>query len=58
MHAPKLNAEQIDTILNKLVPLAVIPKDRESVTAILRLYAEEKSAMEFAALVEKILNLH
>jgi len=57
MNAPRLDAQQIDAILAKLVPLAVIPKDQESVKAILRLYAEEKSGAEFAELVKKILNL-
>jgi hypothetical protein len=52
----KLNATQIEAILDKLVPLIAAPQDQEFFRAVLELKAEESSSGAFAALVAKLLN--
>ena len=51
----KLDALQIENILDKLVPLIAKPEDHEFFRGVLTIAAEEYSSGRFAALVGKLL---
>jgi len=53
--AHKLDAMQIETILDKLVPQIAAPEDYGFFRGVLRIKAEESSSGEFAAFVSKLL---
>lgn len=52
----KLNYEQIEHLLDKLVPLIAEPKDYDFFRAIIRIKAEELNSSSFAYFVSKLLN--
>lgn len=51
----RLNDLQIETILDRLLPLIAAPEDHEFFRGILRIAGEEFSSGSFAALVAQIL---
>ena len=51
----KLDASQIETILDKLVPLIAAPEDHSFFRGLLRIKAEESTSGEFALLINKLL---
>ena len=51
----KLNDLQIETIIDKIVPLIADVKDHEFFRAILRIKAEESSSTAFAAFIGKMM---
>lgn len=53
--AHKLDAADIDAILDKLVPLIAKPEDHEFFRGVLRLKAEESSSSHFAWFVSRLL---
>ena len=53
--APKLNPLQIETIINKLVPLIAAPEDHEFFRGVLQIKAENSSSAVFSAFVAKLL---
>jgi len=55
MAPPKLTAEQIESILNRVVPLIAAPEDQEFFRGVLRIKAEELSAARFAELMARII---
>lgn len=55
MAPPKLTAEQIDSILNRVVPLIAAPEDHEFFRGVLRINAENMSAARFAELMTRII---
>lgn len=50
-----LTTDQIDKVLDKLVPLIAKPEDHEFMRGVLRICAEEWNAPKFAAFVAKLL---
>jgi hypothetical protein len=50
-----LSTEQIDTILDRLVPQLAAPEDHDFFRAVLRLKAEGMNSSAFAAFVAKVL---
>ena len=54
MSAHRLNAEQVESAIDKLVPLIAAPEDHEFFRGVLGLYAEECSSGQFAALVNRM----
>ena len=56
MHqAHKLNGEQIENILVKLVPIVAAPEDHEFFKGVLSILAEESSSGSFAHFVNDML---
>lgn len=53
--APKLNALQIESILDKLVPLIADEKDHEFFRGVLQIKAEICSSADFTVFVNKLL---
>ena len=51
----KLDAKQIEAILDKLVPIIAAPKDHGVFRGILRIQAENSTSGQFAAFVNKLL---
>lgn len=51
----KLSDEQIESILDKLVPLIASPSDHEYFRGVLRIKAEESTAPQFANFVGNLL---
>ena len=50
-----LTTDQIDKVLDKLVPLIAKPEDYEFFRGVLRVYAEQVNSSTFAAFVSKLL---
>lgn len=53
----KLNSLQIETILNKLVPLVAKQEDHEFFRGVLALKAENSTSVEFAQFVKKLFDV-
>ena len=51
----KLNATQIEAIINKLVPLVCAPEEKGFFRGVLRIKAEESSSGAFAVFVSNLL---
>lgn len=51
----RLDAQQIENILDRLIPAIADPKDHEFFRGILSLCAENYSSTTFAVLVQKLL---
>ncbi len=51
----KFDAEQIEAILDKLVPIIAAPKDQGFFRGILRIKAEASTSGEFSAFVSRLL---
>lgn len=56
MEPPKLNAMQIEEIINKIVPLIAAEEDHEFFRGVLQITAENSSSGNFALFVKKLLN--
>ena len=55
--AVKFDATQIESIINKIVPLLAAPKDYEFFKGVLRIRAEESaSSADFSLFISKLLN--
>ena len=52
--AHKLTPLQIETIIDKLVPLIAAPEDQEFFRAVLRIKADESTSGEFAYFVNRL----
>lgn len=52
----RLTADQIDRILDRLVPLLAEPADHGFFRGVLRIHAEELDSSSFAVLVHKLLS--
>lgn len=55
MQATKLSAEQIENILDRIVPLIAAPADHEFFRGVLAIKAEESTSGEFAYFVNRLL---
>ena len=55
MPAIKLDAQQIETIIDKLMPIIAAPDDFGYFRGILRIMAENSTSGEFALFVRKLL---
>ena len=60
MNAPRLNDEQIDSIMAKLMPVIADPDspDFESMSAIIRLKLENSPSYEASRFVERLLTTY
>ena len=52
----KLDQEQIDMIIDKIVPLIAAPEDHEFFRGVLAIKAQESTSGEFALLVKRLLD--
>lgn len=56
LDAFKFDAEQIENIVNKIVPLVAAPEDHEFFRGILKIKASESTSSEFSYFVSQLLD--